>query len=320
MRRGFLQTLVMGCAAVLLATTAVAQNTAPPNKVFRFVPHTNLAVLDPIWTASLVTLNHAYGVYDTLYGVAQDLSPRPQMVAGHTVSSDGLVWEFTLRDGAKFSDGAPVTVEDVLWSFEKLGTDGSPRYATAWKKIAKAEKTGDRKVKFTFTELDREMPLILGLRPILEKAQWEGKDFTATTLEAPIGSGPYTVAEFEPGKFISFKKNPNWWGKDLPFNKGQWNFDEIRYDYYATDAAFGFDRLRAAARDRGQRGDGDGEGGGIGGDAAGTVGDDGGVNAGVGGSDRRERERGAGRAGEARAVLQPLIRQRRGAGGGDGGA
>jgi peptide/nickel transport system substrate-binding protein len=140
---------------------------------------------------------------------------------------------FTLREGAKFSDGSPVTVDDVLWSFQTLGELGNPRYATAWKKIASAEAVDARTVKFTFTEQDREMPLLLGLRPILQKAQWEGKDFTETTLEAPIGSGPYVVASMEPGSQITLKKNPDWWGRDLAFNRGQHNFDEVKYVYFA---------------------------------------------------------------------------------------
>jgi peptide/nickel transport system substrate-binding protein len=152
--------------------------------------------------------------------------------------------EFTLREGARFSDGNPVTPEDVLWSFEKLGTEGNPRYATAWKKIAKAEKVGSRGVRFTFTEVDRELPLILGLRPILEKAQYAGKDFTSSTLEAPIGSGPYVVGKFEPGKYISYVKNPDWWGKDVPFNKGQYNFDEVRYEYFG-DGGVVFEAFKA---------------------------------------------------------------------------
>ena len=151
---------------------------------------------------------------------------------------------FTLREGAAFSDGSPVTVEDVLWSFEKLGTEGSPRYATAWKKIATAEASGPNTVKFTFTEADRELPLLLGLRPILQKAQWEGRDFTASSLDAPIGSGPYIVDTFEPGKFISFKKNPNWWGKDVPFYRGQHNFDEVRYEYFG-DGGVVFEAFKA---------------------------------------------------------------------------
>ena len=140
---------------------------------------------------------------------------------------------FTLRKGAKFSDGSPVTVEDVLWSFQTLGELGNPRYATAWKKIATSEVIGDRTVKFTFTEKDREMPLLLGLRPVLQKAQWDGRDFTETTLDAPIGSGPYVVSGVEAGASLTLKKNPDWWGQGLAFNRGLHNFDEIKYVYFA---------------------------------------------------------------------------------------
>jgi peptide/nickel transport system substrate-binding protein len=151
---------------------------------------------------------------------------------------------FTLREGARFSDGSPVTPEDVLWSFETLGTKGSPRYAAAWAKIATAEQTGPRTVRFTFNTEDRELPLILGLRPILKKAQWEGKDFTVSSLEAPIGSGPYVVGSFEPGRFISYVRNPNWWGADVPFNRGQHNFDEVRFDYFG-DGGVVFEAFKA---------------------------------------------------------------------------
>ncbi len=140
--------------------------------------------------------------------------------------------EFTLREAARFSDGSPVTVEDVMWSFETLGTKGNPRYAAAWAKIGAMEATGPRSVRFTFNAQDRELPLILGLRPILQKARWQGKAFDESSLEVPIGSGPYLVDTFETGKFITYKKNPDWWGKDLPFNRGQHNFDTVRYDYF----------------------------------------------------------------------------------------
>jgi peptide/nickel transport system substrate-binding protein len=170
-------------------------------------------------------MGRSYDEPFTLYGLlAESIDTDP----------DRTWVEFTLRPEAKFSDGHPVTVEDVIWSFEKLGTEGSPRYAAAWKKIAKAERTGERSVKFTFNTTDRELPLILGLRPILEKAQWEGKDFTASTLEAPIGSGPYVVDSFTPGTDITFRKDPNWWGKDVPFNRGRWNFDTIKYEYFGS--------------------------------------------------------------------------------------
>ena len=155
---------------------------------------------------------------------------------------------FTLREAAKFSDGSPVTVEDVLWSFQTLGEQGNPRYTTAWKKIAKMEAVGARGVKFTFTELDREMPLLMGLRPILQKKQWEGRDFTETTLDAPIGSGPYVVADVEPGTRLTLKKNPDWWGRDLAFNKGLHNFDEIRYEYFADPTVI-FEAFKAGEID-----------------------------------------------------------------------
>lgn len=152
--------------------------------------------------------------------------------------------EFTLRAGARFSDGSPVTPEDVLWSFETLGTLGSPRYSAAWKKIASAEKVGDRGVRFTFNTQDRELPLILGLRPILKRAQWEGRAFDESTLEAPIGSGPYVVADFEPGRFISYRRNPDWWGAGLNFNRGLHNLDEVRYDYFG-DGGVVFEAFKA---------------------------------------------------------------------------
>ncbi len=153
--------------------------------------------------------------------------------------------EFTLRPEAKFSDGSPVTIEDVMWSFRTLGEHGHPRYRTAWKKIATMEQTGPRAVRFTFNTKDRELPLILGLRPILKKAQWEGRDFEKSGVDVvPIGSGPYVIADFKPGEYITFRRNPDYWGRDLAFNRGRHNLDEIRHDYYA-DGSVLFEAFRA---------------------------------------------------------------------------
>ena len=142
--------------------------------------------------------------------------------------------EFTLREEAAFSDGSPVTVDDVIWSFETLGTVGHPRYLNAWNKIETVEATGERSVRFTFNTEDRELPLIVGLRPILKKAQYDGVDFAESggIDIVPIGSSPYVIDAFDVGRYISFRRNPDYWGNDLPFNRGRHNLDEIRYDYF----------------------------------------------------------------------------------------
>ncbi|MCA8869969.1 MAG: ABC transporter substrate-binding protein [Rhodobacteraceae bacterium] len=151
--------------------------------------------------------------------------------------------EFTLRPEARFSDGSPVTVADVIWSFQTLAEKGVPRYANSWQKVAKSEQTGPRSVRFTFSQTDRELPLILGLRPVLKKSDWDGRDFSQSGLERPIGSGPYVVGEFEANRFVSFRRNPEYWGRDLPINRGQNNLDEIRYEYF-NDASVIFQAFR----------------------------------------------------------------------------
>ncbi|WP_076364613.1 extracellular solute-binding protein [Phaeovulum vinaykumarii] len=156
--------------------------------------------------------------------------------------------EFTLREGAHFSNGAPVTIEDVMWSYETLGTRGHPRYRTAWAKVARMEATGPRTIRFTFSEPDRELALLMGMRPVLERAFWEGRDFEATLQEAPVGSGPYVVESVEPGRQITLRRNPDWWGRDLPFNRGRHNFDRIRFDYFG-DPGVMFEAFKAGEID-----------------------------------------------------------------------
>ncbi|MDO5370061.1 MAG: extracellular solute-binding protein [Paracoccus sp. (in: a-proteobacteria)] len=155
---------------------------------------------------------------------------------------------FTLRPEARFSDGSPVTVEDVIWSFQTLGTEGHPRYAGAWAKVASISRTGERSLRIEFSEQDRELPLLMGLRPVLKKAQWEGRDFAASSLEVPVGSGAYVVDRVDPGRSISFRRNPDYWGRDLPLTRGMYNFDEIRYDYFADSNAM-FQAFKAGAVD-----------------------------------------------------------------------
>lgn len=146
--------------------------------------------------------------------------------------------EFTLREEATFSDGSPVTVEDVMWSYETLGTVGHPRYLGFWAKVETMEQTGDRSVRFTFNVEDRELALLAGLRPILKKAQWDGVDFAESTTEiVPITSAPYILDDFEPGRFVSLRRNPDYWGKDVPFRRGTNNIDEVRLEFFGDETA-----------------------------------------------------------------------------------
>ncbi|MFD2175460.1 extracellular solute-binding protein [Rhodobacter lacus] len=156
--------------------------------------------------------------------------------------------EFTLRPQARFSDGAPVTVEDVIWSYEILGTKGAPRYRNAWTKVKSIEQTGPHSLRITFTEPNRELALLMGMRPVLEKAQWQGHDFETETQLIPVGSGPYVVDRVEMGRAITLKRNPDWWAKDLPITQGLHNVDVIRWDYF-SDPGVIFEAFKAGEID-----------------------------------------------------------------------
>lgn len=175
-----------------------------------------------------------------------------QLAEDVEVAPDRSWVEFRLRPEARFSDGSPVTVEDVIWSFETLAEEGLPGFRTSWDKVARWEKTGERSVKFWFDAPDREMPLILGLRPVFKKD--ESRAFGESTLEPWVASGPYVVERVDPGRSVSFRKDPDWWGEGLALNAGLWNFDEIRYEWFKDDAAL-FEAFRAGAVDVFREGD-----------------------------------------------------------------
>jgi peptide/nickel transport system substrate-binding protein len=147
--------------------------------------------------------------------------------------------EFTLRPEARFSDGSPVTVDDVIWSYQTLGTQGHPRYLTFWEKVASIEATGERSVRITFNTPDRELAMLAGMRPILKKAQWEGVDFaTSDGLDIiPITSGPYIIKSFEAGRFLELVRNPDYWGADIPFRRGTNRIDTIRMEFFGDETA-----------------------------------------------------------------------------------
>jgi peptide/nickel transport system substrate-binding protein len=140
---------------------------------------------------------------------------------------------FHLDPAARFADGAPITPEDVLFSWQLLRDHGRPNHRTYYAKVVKAEQIGERAVRFDLTgSNDRELALILGLMPVLAKHAVATERFEETSFQAPLGSGPYVVDSVDPGRSVSFKRNPAYWGRDLAINRGFWNFDEIRFDFY----------------------------------------------------------------------------------------
>ena len=163
------------------------------------------------------------------------------LIAETIETPDDRSWvAFRLRPEARFSDGTPITVDDVIFSLETLRDHGRPNHRTYYSKVARIERPDDRTVKFVFgPEGDREIPLILGLMPILPKHIFGGKDFEKTTLAPLVGSGPYVMEEIKPGARIVYRRNPDYWGRALAPNVGRHNFDRIRYDYFRdTNSAF----------------------------------------------------------------------------------
>ena len=164
------------------------------------------------------------------------------------VSDDRQTFTFKIRPEARFSDGTPVTAADVVFSMETLRDKGRPNFKNSYSKIAKVETPDDHTVTFHQEAGDRELPLIVGLMPIFPKAAWQGKDFAQTTLDPLVGSGPYVMEKIKAGETITYRKNPDYWGKDLAISKGLWNFDTVRFDYY-RDANAAFEAFKSGLAD-----------------------------------------------------------------------
>ena len=159
------------------------------------------------------------------------------LIAETVETAEDRSWvEFRLRETARFSDGEPIRADDVVFSWQLLRDHGRPNHRSYYSKVSEVQTPDIMTVRFVFNESgDREMPLIMGLMPILPSLLIDPDTFEDTTLGAPIGSGPYLVGAVDPGASVTLTRNPDYWGADLAVNRGFYNFDEIRYDYYRDE-------------------------------------------------------------------------------------
>ena len=156
---------------------------------------------------------------------------------------------FTLNPKARFHDGSPVTADDVVFSFNTLVKDGHPRFQQKYQHVSQVEKLGPRRVKFSFAAPDnRDMPLRAAELPVLSHKDWQGREFGKALTQPMLTSGPYRVKDFRAGQFIQYERVENYWGSELPVNRGRYNFDQVRFDFY-RDLNVAFEAFKAGEYD-----------------------------------------------------------------------
>lgn len=190
-------------------------------------------------------------LFDTLMARATDEPDALYGLVAETVilPKDGGWVAFNLNPKARFSDGTNITAADVVFTFNALIKDGHPSYRILYRDVASVTATGPNKVRFNFKPgRHRDLPTRLAALPVLSKAYYQKIDFTKTTFEPPLGSGAYKVAKLEPGRSIVYGRDPDYWARDLPVNRGRYNFDRIRIDYY-RDRDVAFQAIFAGAYD-----------------------------------------------------------------------
>ena len=174
-------------------------------------------------------------IYDTLTVSAADEPFTQYCLLCETIEvPEDRSWvQFTLRDDARWHDGAPITADDVIFTFNVLRDQGAPFYRFYYADVVLAERIDDRTVRFDFGDVDNpELPLIIGQLTVLPKHYWEDRDFQSTTLEPPLGSGPYKIADYEPGRFIVYERVADYWGRNHPTKVGRDNLDSLRIEYF----------------------------------------------------------------------------------------
>ncbi|MBE0487762.1 MAG: ABC transporter substrate-binding protein [Halomonas sp.] len=192
-----------------------------------------------------------FEIYDTLVEGNPDepFTVYGLLASGMRLDPDREWIEFDLRPEARFHDGEPVTAHDVVYSFELLTEQGNPFYGAYYADVADVTALSDQTVRFDFAEVhSRELPLIVGQLPVLPRHYWEEHDFTAPTLAAHPGSGPYRIGELDPGRRIVYQRDPDYWGRDLPVKRGRHNIDRLVFDYY-RDRDIAWEAFKAGVLD-----------------------------------------------------------------------
>lgn len=190
-------------------------------------------------------------IFDTLTVASEDEPGSEYGLVAESIdlAPDKLSVLHTLRKEARFHDGSPMTPADVVWTFDTLRTKGRPDYRSYYGDVTKVEQEGDRGIRFHFESAEnRELPQILGQMPVLSKKYWADRDFTKTTLDPPLGSGPFKIDSLDPGRSITYRRVADYWGADLPVRKGRNNVDLVRYDYY-RDGTIALEAFKAGQYD-----------------------------------------------------------------------
>nr|WP_314493949.1 extracellular solute-binding protein [uncultured Pseudomonas sp.] len=172
------------------------------------------------------------------------------LIARSVEYSEDRSWVvFNLRPQARFHDGKPITAADVAFSYRTLLKEGHPQYRTSLQEVQRVDILGPRRIRFVFKRAGNPLLILrLGEMPVLPKHYWERRDFKATTFEPPLGSGPYRISEVRPGRRLVFERVKDYWGKDLPVNRGKYNFDRVEFEFY-RDATVAFEAFKAGEFD-----------------------------------------------------------------------
>lgn len=172
--------------------------------------------------------------YETLMVTSDEPFSRYCLVCETIEVPEDRSWvEFVLRREARFHDGSPITTADIVWTFETLREKGHPFFKSHYANVAKVEARDARRIRFTFRNGEqRDLPLTMGDLPVLSKSWWQTRSFERAGLEPPLASGPYRIESFEGGRYITLRRVEDHWSKDHPVNRGRWNFDRVRFDYF----------------------------------------------------------------------------------------